>query len=92
MPQKLICLYFLLLVSPLLLVAAPELDSLKQEVETMPDDSVRCATFLRIAYLLYDGESSIQYAYRALNLAKKLKNSQQIGSAYHRLAWCHDYD
>ena len=91
MPRKLIYLYVLLFLCPLKMAAASELDSLKREVETMQDDSVKCASFLRIAYLLYNGEASIQYAYRALNLAKKLKTPSLIGSAYHRLAWCHEY-
>lgn len=91
-PQKIVCLYCCLLLRLFTLSANPELDSLKARVETMEADSQKCATLLRIAYLLYNGPESIEYAYRALELARKLDNPQLIGHTYHRLAWCHDFD
>ena len=69
-----------------------ELDSLKEAVESITDDSLKTESYLRIAYLLYAGEESEMYAYKALDLAKSLKNPQLIGKAYHRLAWCHGWD
>ncbi|SHO62480.1 sensor histidine kinase [Algoriphagus zhangzhouensis] len=68
------------------------LDSLKQVVVDMPDDSLKTETFLRIAYMLYAGDESERYAMQGLILAKKLKNLPLIGKAYHRLAWCHGLD
>lgn len=69
-----------------------ELDSLKTMVETMPDDSLKTETYLKIAYLLYAGEESERYAQKALDLAKILNRKRLIGKSYHRLAWCHGLD
>ncbi len=84
--------YCFLLMLPLTLSAATEVDSIKQVVETMPEDSMKCATYLRIAFLLYNGPEAINYSYRALDLAKALGEQQLLGKAYHRLAWCLHYD
>ena len=70
----------------------PELDSLKTIVKEMPEDSLKCETLLKIAYILYSGEESEVYAQQALKLAKDLNNPQLRGKSYHRLAWCHGYD
>jgi len=72
--------------------ANTELDSLKQIVEILPNDSIKCANLLRIADILYDGEEAIRYAERALHLAKKLDNDPLRAKAYHRAAWCYGYD
>lgn len=69
-----------------------ELDSLKAVVETMPEDSLKTETYLKIAYLLYAGEESERYAQKALDLAKILNSKRLIGKSYHRLAWCHGFD
>lgn len=91
MPPKVFYLFLLLTLGPLSTKADSRLDSLKQIGESTEDDSVRCSVYLRIAYILYKGESSIEYANKALVLAKEIGNQQQIGDAFHRLAWCHDY-
>lgn len=58
----------------------------------LSDDSLRCATYLRIAYLLYDGPESVQYAQQALEIARATDQRNQMGLAYHRLAWCLGYE
>lgn len=65
-----------------------ELDSLRTAVLTMPEDADQCEALLRIAYLLYSGEESVDYANRALALAKKIGDRKLIGKSFHRLAWC----
>lgn len=72
--------------------ANTELDSLKRIVETIEEDSLKFVTYSRIAYLLYNGEEAIQYAEKALTLAKMMDNKSFRGLAYHRLAWCHSYE
>ncbi len=69
-----------------------ELDSLRTAVELMPQDSTKCETYLKIAYLLYAGDESELYANKALKLSKRLNNPRLIGKSYHRLAWCHGLD
>ncbi|MBD1262178.1 sensor histidine kinase [Maribacter polysiphoniae] len=69
-----------------------ELDSLKTVVNLMPEDSLKCETYLRIADLLYSGEESEWYANKALRLSKNLNSPRLIGRSYHRLAWCHGLD
>ena len=69
-----------------------ELDSLKTVVNLMPEDSLKCETYLRIAYLLYSGEESEWYGNKALKLSKNLNSPKLIGRSYHRLAWCHGLD
>ncbi|MDC6384942.1 sensor histidine kinase [Muricauda sp. SK9] len=69
-----------------------ELDSLRMAVKSMPEDSLKCEAYLRIAYLLYDGEESIQNASLGLALAKKLGSPRLTGKSFHRLGWCLDYD
>ncbi len=67
-------------------------DSLKQAVKSMPDDSLKCATLVNISLILYSGEESEVYAYRALALAKKLGIKRLIGRAYYAITWSHGYD
>jgi len=67
-----------------------ELDSLRSAVTAMPEDSLKCETYLKIAYLLYAGEEAEQYATRGLDLAKKLNSPRLVGKSFHRLAWCLD--
>ncbi|MGB5317001.1 MAG: sensor histidine kinase [Robiginitalea sp.] len=69
-----------------------ELDSLSVAIKLMPEDSLKCETYLRIAYLLYSGEASEMYAEKGLALAKKLKSPRLVGKSYHRLAWCYGLD
>ncbi|SNR58744.1 Tetratricopeptide repeat-containing protein [Maribacter sedimenticola] len=69
-----------------------ELDSLRIVVKSMPEDSVKCEAYLRIAYLLYAGEESELYANKALKLSKITKNPRLIGKSFHRLAWCLGFD
>ena len=64
-----------------------ELDSLGRVVKTMPEDSLKCETYLEMAYLFYAGDSSVAFAMKALQLAKKLNSPRLIGKSYHRLAW-----
>jgi tetratricopeptide (TPR) repeat protein len=71
---------------------ASELDSLKQVVETMPDDSTKGAVLVNIALVLYSGEEAEVYAHRALALAKKLGIKSLIGRAYYAITWSHGYD
>lgn len=72
--------------------ANTELDSLKQVVVVLPNDSIKCVNLLRIADILYDGEEAIHYAELALQLAKEMNNEPLIAKAYHRAAWCYGYD
>ncbi|MDG1572272.1 sensor histidine kinase [Robiginitalea sp. M366] len=65
-----------------------ELDSLRSVVVSMPEDSLKCETYLRIAYLLYAGDAAEDYASRGLELARKLNSPVLIGKSFHRLAWC----
>lgn len=69
-----------------------ELDSLSAAVKLMPEDSLKCETYLRMAYLFYSGETSEMYAQKALDLAKQLKSPRLEGKSYHRLAWCYGLD
>lgn len=90
MPPKVFYLFLFLILGQLSTKADSRLDSLTQIVESIDDDSVRCSVYLRIAYIMYKGKASIEYANKALVLAKEIGNQQQIGDAFHRLAWCHD--
>ncbi len=65
-----------------------ELDSLRLAVNRMPEDSLKCETYLKIAYILYAGDESETYAKKALALSKKLNSPGLIGKSFHRLAWC----
>ncbi|GLU44592.1 hypothetical protein Musp01_22160 [Muricauda sp. NBRC 101325] len=65
-----------------------ELDSLRMVVPQMQEDSLKCETNLRIAYLLYSGDESEKYAKDALQIAKKINSPRLIGKSFHRLAWC----
>ncbi len=90
--KKLIYILFFILAHPSENYTIDVLDSLIQEVETMPDDSLKCETYIKIAYILYNGNDAVEYSYRAISLAKKLNSPRLIGRAFHRAAWCHDYD
>lgn len=92
MQVKWLFLLILLLGSQLVEAQSNELDSLRVVVESMPDDSLKTETYLRIAYLLYAGDESEMYAQKALELSKNLKSPRLIGRSYHRLAWCHGWD
>ncbi|NDV42456.1 sensor histidine kinase [Flagellimonas sediminis] len=83
---------FALLGSQMVLGQSKELDSLRAVVSNMPDDSVKCETHLRIAYLLYDGEEAVQQSKSGLALAKKLGSPRLIGKSFHRLGWCTGFD
>ena len=87
-------LYIFLLIIGFKFVAGQSiaLDSLRTAVELMPQDSTKCETYLKIAYLIYAGDESELYAYKALKLSKRLNNARLIGKSYHRLAWCHGLD
>lgn len=65
-----------------------ELDSLRAAVKSMPEDSLKCETYLRIAYLLYAGDESEYYAGQGLALARNLNSPRLIGKSFHRLGWC----
>ena len=92
MQVKRLFIFILILASRLVMAQSNELDSLKNLVELMPEDSLKTETYLRIAYVLYAGNESEMYAQKGLELAKKLKSPRLIGKAYHRLAWCHGWD
>ena len=72
MLKKLTCLAYLLLVTHAALALSNGLDSLKQVVETLPEDSSKCVTLINISLILYSGEACEVYAHRGLELAKKL--------------------
>lgn len=69
-----------------------QLDSLKLAVKFIQEDSLRCETYLRIAYLLYSGDESELYAQKALMLSKRINSPRLLGKSYHRLAWCLELD
>ena len=69
-----------------------DLDSLRTAVSTMPEDSAKCETYLRIAYLLYAGDEAEHYASQGLALARTLNSPRLIGKSFHRLAWCLNLD
>ncbi len=69
-----------------------ELDSLSAAVKLMPEDSLKCETYLRMAYLFYSGDASEMYAHKALDLAKQLNSPGLAGKAFHRLAWSYGLD
>lgn len=87
-------LFFILFVISVQVVSAQskKLDSLRRMVKVMPEDSLKCETYLDIAYLLYSGEESELFAQKALRVAKTINSTRLIGKSYHRLAWCHGYD
>lgn len=86
-PKKLFLACLALLFS-IQAIASPELDSLKQVVETMPDDSMKVKTLFRVVDLAYHGEEAELYAYRSLAVAKKIDNATLIGNAFIKLAFC----
>jgi len=92
MLAKKLCISLLLLGGGLVSGQSSELDSLRAAVPSMPEDSLKCETYLRIAYLLYAGDESEHYASRGLALARSLNSPRLIGRAFHRLAWCLDLD
>ena len=93
MLKKLLFLGSLVLLSKTLFAAAPpNLDSLKQAVIGMPDDSLKYEALIKITELLSSGDEAEIYGRKALHLAKKLNKIQWQGSAYQRLAFCHTYD
>nr|WP_255444036.1 sensor histidine kinase [Robiginitalea sp. SC105] len=57
-------------------------------VRSIPDDSLKCETYLRIAYLLYEGDEAERFAGSALELARRFNSPGLIGKSFHRLAWC----
>ena len=69
-----------------------ELDSLKIAVKFIQEDSLRCETYLQIAYLLYSGDESELYAQKALMLSKRMNSPRLMGKSFHRLAWCLQLD
>ena len=69
-----------------------DLDSLRTAVSTMPEDSAKCETYLRIAYLLYAGDEAEHYASQGLALARTLNSPRLVGKSFHRLAWCLNLD
>ena len=69
-----------------------ELDSLRLAVNRMPEDSLKCETYLKIAYILYAGDESETYAKKALALSKRLNSPRLMGKSFHRLAWCLSLD
>lgn len=68
------------------------LDSLKNVVETIPEDSLKCEVLLEIAKLQYNGQLAEDYSYRALALAKKLEETELIAKAYGGLGWSVGFD
>lgn len=89
MYTKTLFLLFSLLTCQLAVGQENTLDSLRQAVENMPDDSLKGERLLRISYLLYSGSEAIAYADRSLALAKRLSNAPLIGKAYAALSWAH---
>ena len=69
-----------------------ESDSLRLAVTMMPEDSLKCETYLQIAYILYAGDESEIYAKKALELSRNLNSPRLIGKSFHRLAWCLSLD
>jgi len=92
MLKKLICFLSFLILYQAPQAYTSDLDSMKQVVETMPEDSAKCVTLINIALLLYSGEEPEVYAHRALELAKKLGIKELIGRSYYAVAWSHGYD
>ncbi|WP_373399333.1 sensor histidine kinase [Algoriphagus halophilus] len=92
MELKSVLIFLCYLTCRLTFAQSDNLDSLKSSVESIPDDSLKTETYLRIAYILYAGDESELYAQKALELAKKLNSPYLIGKSYHRLAWCHGLD
>lgn len=92
MDFKRVLIFLCFLICRLAFAQSDNLDSLKARVETIPDDSLKTETYLRIAYILYAGDEAEMFAQKALLLAKKLKSPNLIGRSYHRLAWCHGLD
>ncbi|WP_276388516.1 sensor histidine kinase [Eudoraea chungangensis] len=87
-----LCLFFILFGFYSGAGQSAELDSLRTAVEMMPADSLKCETYLKIAYLIYAGDESVLYAKKALKLSKQIDSKQLIGKSYHRLAWCLSLD
>ena len=92
MLAKRLCFSFMLLGFGVLRGQSSELDSLRAVVVTMPEDSLKCETYLNIAYVLYAGDEAEAYATRGLALAKKLGSPRLVGKSFHRLAWCLNLD
>lgn len=92
MLKKALFLYLTLMVYSTGIGATPNLDSLKQVVETMPEDSLKCQTLLEIVHLLYAGDEAELYGHQALVLAKQLKMPALIAASYQRLSWSLTYD
>lgn len=68
------------------------LDSLKQALKSMPEDSTKCEAILHIVFTLYSGDEAEKYGTQALAMAKRLNNPKLKGRAYYALAWCHGFD
>lgn len=71
-------------------VFGQELEMLKEKLPSMEEDTLKCETLLRIAYLLYQGQEANEYAFRALHLARNIGSYNLIGRSYHRIAWTYE--
>lgn len=86
------CFYFVVFITLSGRADNVRLDSLRQIVQTTENDSTRCVALVEIALFLYAGDEAVEYALRALQLARDLGSPHLIGKAYYALAWCHSYD
>ncbi len=85
-------LLFSLVFSQLTFAEMNRLDSLKNAVELMPEDSLKCETFIEISLLLYSGSEAVSHAEKALSLSKKINDPSLTGKAYYALSWTLSFD
>ena len=73
-----------------------QLDSTRQALETMPDDTTKLAAYHFICKYCYDVDSAGKYCKLLLDLALELKNQFYIAHGYSYIAryysWAGDYD
>ncbi|MCB0669686.1 MAG: sensor histidine kinase [Saprospiraceae bacterium] len=86
------CICFISFLTVLSRADSGRLDSLKQVVRSSQNDTIRCSALLDISLFLYAGDEAVEYARRALQLARDLKSPHFTGMSYYALAWCHSYD
>ena len=69
----------------------PGLDSLKQVLENLEEDTTRVNTLNDIAYILYrmSPDEAIEYSQEAESLAEKLGFTEGLAQAYKTLGWEH---